>query len=91
MSDEMPKTYHDHYVFAKLHEKNGRYDKALEAYSKSLEINNDYSYAWYYKALLHKKLEQYKEAILCAERALELEPSWEQHILKIVHDSNTRL
>jgi tetratricopeptide (TPR) repeat protein len=83
---ETPKTHYDFYKVAKSREKQGLYDEALAAYGQAIELSSDYAHAWYYKGLLHRKLEQYDVAIDCAERALELEPSWERHISKLIEE-----
>lgn len=75
---------YDLYRQAKSHEAQGRYDEALAAYAKAIEISSDYTHAWFYKSRLHYRLHQYREAKSCAERALELAPSWEKHIRTII-------
>ncbi|MFW9843891.1 MAG: tetratricopeptide repeat protein [Candidatus Thorarchaeota archaeon] len=81
---ETTESRYDLYRSAKSHEANGRYDEALAAYARAIEISADYTHAWFYKSRLHFRLHQYKEAKSCAERALELAPSWEQHIRTII-------
>ena len=81
---ETSESRYDLYRLAKSHEANGRYDEALAAYAKAIEISADYTHAWFYKSRLHLRLHQYKEAKSCAEKALELAPSWEQHIRTII-------
>ncbi|MBN2230265.1 MAG: tetratricopeptide repeat protein [Candidatus Thorarchaeota archaeon] len=82
---------YEHYRLAKSLEANGRYDEALVAYAKAIEVSSDYAHAWFYKSRLHQKLHQYKEAKCCAEKALELAPSWEKHIKAILSDCETKL
>jgi tetratricopeptide (TPR) repeat protein len=88
---EAPKSRYDLYLLAKSHEANGRYDEALDAYAKAIEISADYSHAWFYKSRLHYQLHQYKEAKCCAERALQLAPSWEKHIRTILEKCDCEL
>ncbi len=76
------------YREAKSHEANGQYADALKAYGKAIELDADYAHAWYYKSKLHYKLRQYDEARHCAEKALEIAPSWEKHIRQIIDDCN---
>ncbi len=90
MSDEKPSTHFEHYRIAKTHEKNGRLKEALESYSKALEISVDYAHAWFYKGKLLYKMENYKDCIDCAERALKLAPNWGDHINKLLSDARSR-
>ncbi len=76
------------YREAKSYESNGKYDDALKAYGRAIEIDADYAHAWYYKSKLHHKLQQYDQAKYCAEKALEIAPSWEKHIRPIIDDCN---
>lgn len=87
MSEEKHSRY-ELYREAKSHESSGRYDDALKAYGKAIEISSDYAHAWYYKSKLHYKLHQYDEAKYCAEKALKIAPTWEKHIQKILDDCN---
>ncbi|MFW9908908.1 MAG: tetratricopeptide repeat protein [Candidatus Thorarchaeota archaeon] len=90
MSEE-PITHFDFYRRAKTHEKNGRFDEALKAYAKALDVNQDYAHAWFYKAKLHFQLGQYSECIECTEKALKLAPDWSDHCTKMLADARTRL
>jgi tetratricopeptide (TPR) repeat protein len=76
------------YREAKSFEASGRYDDALQAYAKAIELSSDYAHAWYYKSKLHYKLQQYDEAKYCAEKALKIAPSWEKHIRQIIDGCN---
>lgn len=90
MSETSPSRY-ELYRMAKSHEASGRYDEALAAYAKAIEVSSDYAHAWFYKSRLHYKLHQYKEAKCCAEKALELAPSWAKHIKQILEDCESKL
>jgi tetratricopeptide (TPR) repeat protein len=90
LSDPQTSRY-ELYRTAKSHEANGRYDEALAAYAKAIEVSGDYAHAWFYKSRLHHKLHQYKEAKCCAERALELAPSWGKHIKQLLDDCQNNL
>ena len=81
----------DFYRRAKSHEKNGRYDEAISAYSKALQINSEYAHAWFYKAKLHYQLGQYAESLECAEQAKRFAPDWEDHCNKILADARAKL
>ena len=90
VSKETPPTHFDHYRLAKSYEKMGRLEDALSAYTKAIELRQDYAHAWFYKAQLHQKMKQYSEAIRCAQRALELEPNWTDHITRIIADCKSK-
>ncbi|TXT56070.1 MAG: hypothetical protein BAJATHORv1_30454 [Candidatus Thorarchaeota archaeon] len=90
MYQDEPATQYDHYRIAKTHEKQGRFDEALQSYAKAIHMDEDYAYAWYYKGLLHQKLGQNQEAVRCAERALKLEPKWEKHVQKIIEECSRK-
>ena len=88
---EPSESRYDLYRTAKSLEARGRYDEALEAYAKAIEISVDYTHAWFYKSRLHYHLHQYEEAKSCAERALELSPSWEKHIRTIIENCECQM
>ena len=88
---ETQESRYDLYRSAKSHEAHGRYDEALAAYAKAIEISADYTHAWFYKSRLHYQLHQYKEAKSCAEKALELAPSWEKHIRTIIENCDCEM
>lgn len=88
---ETTESRYDLYRTAKSHEAQGRYDEALAAYAKAIEIREDYTHAWFYKSRLHYQLHQYKEAKNCAEKALELAPSWEKHIRTIIDNCDCEM
>ncbi|MBN2230258.1 MAG: tetratricopeptide repeat protein [Candidatus Thorarchaeota archaeon] len=75
-------TQYDWFSQARIHETNGEDEKALEAYEESVKLDPQYAKAWFYKAKLHYKLKQMKEAKDCVKRVLELEPDWESYIKK---------
>ena len=88
---ETTESRYDLYRAAKSYEAQGRYDDALESYAKAIEISADYTHAWFYKSRLHYRLHQYKEAKNCAKRALELSPSWEKHIRRIIENCDCEM
>jgi tetratricopeptide (TPR) repeat protein len=91
MTSEEEMTRFDFYRMAKSHEAKGEYEKALEAFAKAIDIADDYAHAWYYKGQLHYKLGQYQDAIKCAKRAVELEPSWQTQIIRMLRDAEQKL
>ncbi len=91
MSEKKDLTRFDFYRKAKGHEAKGEYKKALDAFGKAIDLADDYAHAWFYKGRLHYKLGQFKEAVDCGERALELEPSWESQIVRMLRDAREKL
>lgn len=91
MSEKNPTTRYEYYRAAKSHEANERYEEALEAYDKAIELSENYAHAWFYKSRLLYKMEKYGECIGCAEKARQLEPTWSDHIAKLIADAKKRL
>ncbi len=91
MSEKNPAARYEYYRTAKSHEANNRYELALEAYDKAIEISEDYPQAWFYKSRLLYKMEKYGECIGCAEKAKQLEPTWSDHITKLIEDAKARM
>jgi tetratricopeptide (TPR) repeat protein len=54
--------------------KKGQYEDAIGCYDKAIELDPDYSDAWYNKGLALYNLRRYEEAILCYEKVIELKP-----------------
>ena len=80
--DEM--TQYDWFGQARIYEMNNEYDAALGAYEKALEIDPNFTKAWFYKAKLHHQLGQNSEAMECGRKVLELKPEWEKHVRKFL-------
>ena len=91
LDDMTPSTHFDHYRVAKSHEKSGRYDEALLAYAKALEVKSDYAHALFYKSKLHLHLGHYQDCIQCGEKALELAPDWRDHIKKMLDSAKAKM
>ncbi|MCF2136741.1 MAG: tetratricopeptide repeat protein [Candidatus Thorarchaeota archaeon] len=91
MTEESLVSHFDYYRLAKKYEATGRYKEAIEAYKKAIEKKKDYAHAWYYKALLHHRLRQYNDAKCCAETVLRLQPSWNEHVRKILADCEAHI
>lgn len=53
----------------------GKYESALEAFSKSVELAPENIEAWYEKGFVHLKLSQYGDAISCFDRVIKKEPN----------------
>jgi tetratricopeptide (TPR) repeat protein len=60
------------YLDLKKLKKLGRYEEALQAIDKALELNPDYFDAWYNKCVALRKLGRYKEAQIAFKKASEL-------------------
>lgn len=56
--------------------------KAIEYYTKALEIDPTYAEAWMRKGILLNLLKRYEEAISCYDKALEIHPS-DHHVMTI--------
>lgn len=52
----------------------GRYEEALAAYDKALEIKPDFHLAWYNRGNALGSLERYEEALISYDKALEFNP-----------------
>jgi tetratricopeptide (TPR) repeat protein len=52
----------------------GRYDEAIDAYDRALNINPDYSIVWNNKGVVLSRLGRYEEAIDAYDRALSINP-----------------
>ncbi|RPJ64758.1 MAG: tetratricopeptide repeat protein [Alphaproteobacteria bacterium] len=51
----------------------GRYEEAILAYNKTIEINPQYANAWHNKGVSLDNLGRHEEAVVCYNRAKELE------------------
>jgi tetratricopeptide (TPR) repeat protein len=91
MKNEDKMSRFDFYRIAKGYEAKGEYERAIEAFGKAIELAEDYAHAWYYKGQLHYKMGQYKDAIDCGKRVLEIEPSWESNVVKMLRDAKEKL
>jgi tetratricopeptide (TPR) repeat protein len=91
VSKKSPETRYGYYRKARSHEANGQFDDALLAYDKAIELSETYSHAWFYKSRLLYRMEKYGECIGCAEKARQLEPTWSDHITKMIEDAKKRL
>ena len=54
----------------------GKYQEALDFYTRAIEIHPTYHQAWSGKGLAFRVLKHYNEAIECYNRALEIEPKF---------------
>jgi tetratricopeptide (TPR) repeat protein len=52
-----------------------RYEEAISAYERAINIKSDYYEAWYCKAYLLEQLQRYEEAIASYDRALQIQPN----------------
>ena len=51
-----------------------KYDEAIKAYDKAIEINPQNSMAWYNKGNVFTNLNKYDEAIKAYDKAIEINP-----------------
>lgn len=91
MSKKNPATRYGYYRKARSHEAHGQFDEALDAYDKAIEMSETYAHAYFYKSRLLYRMEKYGECIGCAEKARQLEPTWSDHITKMIEDAKKRL
>jgi len=91
VSDKATETRYGYYRKARSYEANGQYDDAIRAYDKAIELSETYAHAWFYKSRLLYRMEKYGECIGCAEKARQLEPTWSDHITKMIEDAKKRL
>ena len=67
----------------------GRYEDALTSYDKALEINPDFSKAWYNRGNVLTELDRYEDALISFDKALEIDPdfseAWYYHGAALVH------
>ena len=52
----------------------GKYDEAIQAYDKAIEINPQYAVAWNYKGIALYNQHMYDEAIQACDKAIEIDP-----------------
>jgi tetratricopeptide (TPR) repeat protein len=91
VSKKIPTTRYEYYRAAKDHEANERFDEALAAYDKAIEMSESYAHAWFNKSRLLYRMEEYGECIGCAEKARQLEPIWSDHIARMIEDARSRM
>ncbi len=65
----------------KLYEELGRFQDAMKTYDTALDIDDSKGYLWKQKAELHIDMEEYREALVAADKGLQLENSSDFFIL----------
>ena len=55
-------------------ERLGRYDEAIQAFDKAIEINPQLSIAWGNKGLALEKISKYDDAIKAYDKTIEINP-----------------
>ena len=53
-----------------------KYDEAIKAFDKAIEIDPQLEQAWYYKGMALKGLGKYEEAIQAYDKVLEINPRY---------------
>jgi superkiller protein 3 len=61
-----------------------QYDKALQSYNRSLELNPEYGYAWFSKGITLQNMQYYDEAKGCFETAVRYDLSFNPSVSRIV-------
>jgi tetratricopeptide (TPR) repeat protein len=56
--------------------KEGKYDEALKAFNKSIELNPNYAYVWYEKADTFIKQGKYDAAVKALNEAISINPNY---------------
>jgi tetratricopeptide (TPR) repeat protein len=66
----------------------GRYEEALEAYDRAIELQGENSWFWARKGRTLRLLNRYEESMQCYEKALEIQPDypWAWNGKGIIHD-----
>jgi tetratricopeptide (TPR) repeat protein len=67
----------------------GKYDEALQAFDKAIELNPKFALAWSNRALMLSKQNNYDEALKTIDRAIELDPKLAaaQNVKKLITNS----
>ena len=71
---QYPLNHHLYFNLGNAYDGLGRYDDAIKAFKKSLEIKEDDSYTYFNLAIVYGKKHNYREAIKAYKRVLELDP-----------------
>ena len=61
-----------------------QYDKALQSYNRSLELDPEYGYGWFSKGVTLQNMQHYDEAKVCFEKALLYDPTLGPSIARVV-------
>ena len=54
----------------------GKYDQALQAYEKSIELDPKFAYPWYGKGTVLRDQGKYDQALQAYEKSIELDPKY---------------
>lgn len=73
-------TEYDWFGQARIRETNDDLEGAVEAYDEAIKLNPKFAKAHYYKALAYYQLGEMDKAKEAAKRALDLKPSWKEHV-----------
>lgn len=71
---EPPTTFEEHFLQGNAFHATEQFDKALEQYSRALELRSDHPDTLNYRAITLRNLERYDEALADYNRALDLRP-----------------
>jgi len=56
-----------------------KYNEAIKKFDKAIELNENFIWPWYFKALCYLETNQYENAQICYEKILEINPDF-QHL-----------
>ncbi len=77
--DRKLKIYDDYEIYAKIgycYWQLYLFDKSIDAYKKSIEINPNYHKSWSELGVFHRKNGNFKEAVRCYEEAIRINPDY---------------
>ena len=60
-----------YYNMGVIHNKKGEYGRAIESYSRALELNSDYSNCFCARGLAYSNMKRYEEAVKDYSKAIE--------------------
>ena len=67
-----------------------QYDKALESYNRSLELDPGYGYAWFSKGITLQNMNRYNESKLCFEKSIQYDPTLASAIPRITGNASNK-
>ena len=53
----------------------GQFEKALESYNRSLELDPEYGYAWFSKGVTLQNMQQFDESRICFGKSVRYDPT----------------
>jgi tetratricopeptide (TPR) repeat protein len=65
-----------HFIRARAYREQEEYEKALQDFQQILELDPQYTRAWYHRGITLQKLKRHKEALAAYEEAIKLNPHY---------------